>query len=74
MEMAAFSVVSRAERQRNLVIGVREVRYKPKKKPSKNIPQTVLRKNSYMLTSVIPLSGNAYLWVITVLSNMYHCS
>lgn len=28
-----------------------------------------------MLTSVIPPSGNAYLWVVTVvLSNIYHCS
>lgn len=75
MEIAVFSAVSRAERQRNLITGIRKVRCKPKKKPSKTVPQIVLRGNSYMLTSIIPPSGNAYLWVITVvLSNIYHCS
>lgn len=47
--MATFSAVSRAERQRNLVMGVTEVRCKPEKKPSKSHPQIVLRENSYML-------------------------
>lgn len=50
VEIAAFSAVSRAERQRNLIPGVIEVRCKPKKKPSKNVPRIVLRENSYILT------------------------
>lgn len=49
----------------------REVGCKPKKKPSKNVPQIILRENSYALTSLTPPSGNAHLWVVTiVLSNM----
>lgn len=49
MEMGAFSAVSRAERQRNLIMGVTEVRCKPEKKPSKSDHQVDLRENSYML-------------------------